>query len=118
MRVALHHRPIALNSSYRGIGKQIFNYAAGNVGLFTGDYIAQNQINVALEALNDAATIGAGFYSGGWVGGIVAIAGVSTKKVLEAFTDRKKDIIQERERNYWLERSGNSTINGSRGTEN
>ena len=101
-----------------GIGKQIFNYAASNVGFFTGNYIKQDEINATLDVISDASTIGMGFASGGWIGGAVAIVGVTTKKVLQNVTDRRNDVISERERNYWLARSGNSTTNGSRGTEN
>ena len=101
-----------------GIGKQIFNYAASNVGFFTGNYIEQDKINVALDMVGDLSTIGTGFVAGGVVGGSIAIIGIATKKTLEAITDRRKDVISERERNYWLARSGNSTTNGSRGTEN
>ena len=101
-----------------GIGKQIFNYAASNVGFFTGNYIEQDKINTALELVSDFSTIGTGFVAGGMVGGSIAIIGITTKKTLEAITDRRKDRVEERERNYWLARSGNSTTNGSRGTEN
>ena len=101
-----------------GIGKQVFNYAATNVALYTGDYILQDKINMALDMVGDVATIGMGFATGNIAGGLVAIAGVTTKRVLQDMTDRRKDVMQERERNYWLQRSGNSTTNGSRGTEN
>ena len=101
-----------------GIGKQIFNYAASNVGLFTGNYIEQDRINVALDMVSDLSTVGTGFVAGGWIGGSIAVIGIATKKTLEAITERRKDVMQEREREYWLARSGNSTTNGSRGTEN
>lgn len=101
-----------------GIGKQIFNYAASNVGFFTGNYVKQDEINATLELIGDLSTVGMGFVSGGLVGGAVAVIGLTTKKVLQNVTDRRKDVMQERERNYWLARSGNSTTNGSRGTEN
>lgn len=101
-----------------GIGKQIVNYAASNVGFFTGNYIVQDNINEAMDVINDVSTVGMGFAAAGWVGGVAAVLGVTTKKTLEMISDRRKDIIQERERNYWLARSGNSTTNGSRGTEN
>ena len=101
-----------------GIGKQIVSYAVSNVGFFTGNYIKQDEINATLDVISDVSTVGMGFVSGGWVGGAVAIIGLTTKKTLQAVTDRRNDIVQERERNYWVARSGNSTTNGSRGTEN
>ena len=101
-----------------GIGKQIFNYAASNVGFFTGNYIEQERINRTLEVVGGVSTIATAVVAGGIVGGAAAIVGITTKSILENVTDRKKDELQERERNYWLARSGNSTTNGSRGTEN
>ena len=100
-----------------GIGKQIFNYAASNVGNFTGNYILQDQINVTLDVIGDLSTIGVGFAVNP-LAGVAAIAGIATKRILKEVTDRRNDIVAERERNYWLARSGNSTTNGSRGTEN
>ena len=101
-----------------GIGKQIFNYAASNVGFFTGNYIEQDRINATLDVIGDLSTIGMGAVAGGWVGATMAVVGVTTKKVLQNVTERRKDELEERNRNYWLARSGNSTTNGSRGTEN
>lgn len=101
-----------------GTAKQIVSYAANNVGNYTGDYIQQSKINQGLETVSDLATISAGIMAGGWVGGIVAVAGITTKKVFQYITDTRNDILAERDREYMLARSGNSTTNGSRGTEN
>lgn len=100
-----------------GIGKQVFNYAASNVGNFTGDYIQQDQINKALDVVGDATTIGLGFAVNP-IAGVVATIGVATKNILKVVTRNREEELRERDRQYMLDRSGNSTRNGSRGTEN
>ena len=101
-----------------GTGKQIVSYSASNIGNFTGNFIEQDRVNQNLEILSDMATITLGFASKGVLGGAVAIAGITTKKIFQAISDYRKDILMERDRAYMLARSGNSTKNGSRGTEN
>ena len=101
-----------------GLGKQIISYNASNIANFTGNYIEQDKINNTLEILGDVSTVGLGFVSKGWVGGTIAIAGVVTKKVFQMVSEYRQDILSERDREYMLARSGNSTTNGSRGTEN
>lgn len=101
-----------------GVGKQVFNYAASNVGNFTGDYIKQDQINKALDIVGDTTTIGLGFAAGGIPGLAVAAVGVATKNILKVVTRNREEELRERDRQYMLDRSGNSTRNGSRGTEN
>ena len=99
-------------------GKQIVNYEISNVGVKTGNYVLQEQINQAVEIVGDFATIGTGFMAGGWIGGAVAIAGVTTKNVLKEVS-RAEGIKHENiEYEYLKTRSGNTTRNGSRGTEN
>lgn len=101
-----------------GIAKQSINYALNNVGVNTGNYVLQEQINNAMDVVSDVATIGLGFGAGGIVGGLIAIAGVTTKTVFSEIS-RNTAIRHENLRNdYLLARSGNSAKNGSRGTEN
>ena len=101
-----------------GIGKQIVSYGTSNVANFSGNYIEQDRINNMLDAIGDVSTVALGFVTKGAVGGAIAIAGITTKKIFETISDMRKDVLQERDRNYLLARSGNSTTNGSRGTEN
>lgn len=99
-------------------GKQIVNYEISNVGVKTGNYVLQEQINETVSILSDLGTIGLGVASGGWIGGIVAVAGVTTKRVLQE-TSRNEAIKHENiESEYLRRRSGNTTTSGSRGTEN
>lgn len=98
--------------------KQTFNYAISNIGNFTGDYIKQDQVQNIVDSIGDLSTVGLGFASGGVVGGIVVSIGIATKKTFEVISDMRKNELSERQRAYMLERSGNATKNGSRGTEN
>lgn len=101
-----------------GTAKQIVNYQASNIANFTGDYIKQEQINQTLDIISDGSTIALGAMAGGLPGGIVAAIGVGTKHVLKLISQTREDELKERDRLLALERSGNSTRNGSRGTEN
>ena len=98
--------------------KQIISYAASNVGNFTGNYVEQDRINQMLEVLGDVSGVVMGAMSGGWAGAIIAISTLATKKGIQAITEYRADVLSQREINIELARSGNSTINGSRGTEN
>lgn len=101
-----------------GTAKQIVRFQASNVGNFTGNYIKQEQINQTLDVLGDASTIALGFAAKGPIGAVVATIGIGTKHVLKAISDAREDELRERDRLLVMERSGNSTRNGSRGTEN
>ena len=106
--------------AHQGISmaKQIVNYEISNVGVKTGNYVLQEQINETMSVLSDIGTVGLGIASGGWVGGIIAVAGVTTKRVLEE-KSRNEGIKHENiESEYLRRRSGNTTTSGSRGTEN
>lgn len=99
-------------------GKQIIGYAASNVANFTGDYIKQEGINFGMEIAGDISSIAMGAISKGWAGAIVAAVGVTTKRVLQVVSEVQSEVHARHERDYLVKRSGNSTTNGSRGTEN
>lgn len=100
------------------IAKQSINYAMTNVGVRTGNYVLQDRINDAVKRIGQAATIGMGFYTGGVAGGFIAIAGLTTQTIFEEIS-RNEQIRQDNIKSeYLVERSGNATKNGSRGTEN
>lgn len=105
--------------AHQGIStaKQIVNYEISNVGVKTSNYVLQEQINETMSVLSDLGTVGFGF-AGGWVTGIVAIAGVTTKKVLEEKSRNEAIKHENIESEYLRRRSGNTTMSGSRGTEN
>ena len=98
-------------------GKQILSYATSNVANFTGNNLMQDQINNAMDVLGDFTTLGLGA-TRGWAGLAVAAIGLTTKKVLQVITMVQENVHLQNEQNYLLKRSGNSTTNGSRGTEN
>lgn len=101
-----------------GEAKQIANYAVSNVGNFTGDYILQDRINTTMEMLGDAMTLGTAFVSGGPLGVAIAATGIGLKKTLQAVSTFRNDTLAQRNIDLMIARSGNSTKNGSRGTEN
>ena len=60
------------------VGKRALQFGANQVGNITGNYLMQNQINNAVQALGWASQLAVGFATGGAVGGVVsaiAIAG-------------------------------------------
>lgn len=99
-------------------GKSIVTYNLSNVGIRTGNYIAQEQINQAVEIIGDIASIGVGIAAGGPVGGLIAIAGITTKQIFSAISYEEDIRHQNINSAYLAERSGNTHKNGSRGTEN
>lgn len=101
-----------------GTTKQVISYRVSNVGLFSGNYIKQDQVNAAMELLTDATTIGMGFASGGWLGASIAVVGLATKVIMEQISGARADLANQRATDYLLARSGNATKNGSRGTDN
>ena len=98
--------------------KQIVNYNISNVGVKTGNYVLQEQINEVVDVVSDISTIGLGFAAGGPRGGLVAIAGVTTKQIFKEISRNEEIKHQNIESDYLARRSGNTTTNGSRGTEN
>ena len=105
-----YHQTVAM-------GKQIIGYAASNVGNFTGNYLMQDQLQSILDISGDVTTLALGA-TRGWAGVAVATMGIATKRVLQAISISQENVHLQNEQNYLLKRSGNTTTNGSRGTEN
>ena len=101
-----------------GVSKQIISFSASNVANFTGNYLEQDRVNQTLDVISDVSTVTMGFATGGPVGGAIAISGIVTKKIFQAISDARQNVLMERDRQYMLQRSGNAALNGSRGTEN
>ena len=105
--------------------KQAVRYTLGNIGNFTGDYIAQTQVDNALsfisfaERIGVAALAGAKFgVPGALIGAGIAVAGEATTQGLQIFTGYLENRRQNMMINQLRTRAGlNSTNNGSRGTE-
>lgn len=103
-------------------GKQIINYSLSNVGQFTGNNLMQDQINTALEVIGDVAGIATGLVTSivteNPVPVIASILSVGTKYGTRAYSEYQEFKHAEYQHDFLLQRSGNSTTNGSRGTEN
>lgn len=99
--------------------KQTISYQASNIANYTGNYLMQDQVNQTLDIINDISSIVTGVLSTkSWVGGAIAIYGIASKKVFEFMSVQTENRILQMEQDYLVKRSGNSTTNGSRGTEN
>lgn len=105
--------------------KQAVTYTLGNIGNFTGNYITQQQVNNALEAVNFLESVGMAALAGskfGWQGALIS-AGVSiltqgATRTLNTFTGMLDNTRQNIAIDQLRTRAGlNGTNNGSRGTE-
>lgn len=99
-------------------GKQIISYAASNVANFTGNNLLQDQVNQQTEILGDITMLATGTLTKGWAGLAVASVGIVTKKVFEQISIYNEERREQYAFDYLNKRAGNSTTNGSRGTEN
>lgn len=103
-------------------GKQIINYSLSNVGQFTGNNLLQDTINGALEILGDVGNVAVGLVTSiateNPIPLIASVVSVGVKYGTKAYSDQQELRHSEYQHNFMLERSGNSTKNGSRGTEN
>lgn len=98
--------------------KQIISYQASNIGNFSGDYLKEDDVNLRLDIIGDMATVGMGALSKGWIGAVVAVAGITTKNIFKFISMHRQNELLMYEQDYLTKRSGNALINGSRGTEN
>lgn len=103
------------------------NFAIGNVGNFTGDYITQNKINNMRSSLSGFMNIGmatiAGAKVGGWVGALVGFTIGTISEVSSGVYDTIAKSNENAKTNYEIaqlrDRAGlNTLLDGSRGTEN
>lgn len=98
--------------------RQAVNFGLSNVGNFTGNYIAQENINQALETLSGVSSIVMGAVSGGWVGAVIATASVAVRGITKEISRSINYQNQEINSSMMRQRSGNALYDGSRGTEN
>lgn len=99
----------AVNTALIDAGKQLASYAVSQYGNLTGNTIRQRQIDTAL---NIAGYIGQ-IAVGGWVGVIAVATQLGISAMNNAIETRKTNLQAE----MLLQRSGNATINGGRGTD-
>ena len=105
--------------------KQAVSYTLNNIGNFTGDYVAQQQVNNVMGVVQFAERVGlaaiAGAKYGGW-GSLIAagivVAGEAANQGMQFITGYFENKRQNRLSDQLRTRSGlNSVNNGSRGTE-
>ena len=103
------------------------NYSLSNIGNFTGDYITQTHVNDAISNLNGFLNIGTSIYAGFKIGGAYGAFIAGGLSLLNTGVTSALRIhsmkVANRKTNYEIEqlrkRSGlDSTMDGSRGTEN
>lgn len=106
--------------------KQVVNYTISNIGNFTGNYIAQDHVNDAMNFINfgvEAVTAAiAGAKYGGVYGAVVAAGAVIATKAITTAEQYIAGAIENDHRNRIVaqlrSRGGaNALDNGSRGTE-
>ena len=102
------------------------NFALGNIGNFSGDYILQNEVNEARKNINSLMNIGMATLAGAKFGPAGAVIGFaagvvseSMKGVFETVEKTKNAAKQNYEIAQLRDRAGlNTAKDGSRGTEN
>lgn len=98
--------------------KSVVAYAIGNIGNFTGDYVAQHNIQTGLQHISIIGNIVNAYKEGGILGGIIATASPFAADLMRM----NREIIQNKKVNREIDmirqRSGLNTLkDGSRGTE-
>lgn len=96
--------------------KKVGQFAVSNVGNFTGDYVLQRNIQQAMSIVGDLSSIAVGALAGGWVGAIVATAGIVVGNTLEMVGIAQNIKKENYQSNYIKERGGDVYNDGSRGT--
>ena len=106
---------------------QAVNFSLSNIGNLTGDYMAQTRVNEMKQEVSNLMSIGGAVLAGAQIGGIygaaagfvVGTASIISGNVFQDLSNR----IQNAKANYDIlqlrARAGlNTTLDGSRGTEN
>ena len=98
----------AVNTALINAGKQFASYGVSQYGNLTGNTIRQRQIDTAVNLAGYVGQI----MTGGWIGAIA----VATQIGIEAMNSAVERSKTNTQAQMLLERSGNATINGGRGT--
>lgn len=116
-----------LLSEVKQLATTAVNYSISNIGNFTGDYIAQTHINDALRSVRGfvsiATSTAAGFKVGGPWGAVIGFSlGLVSESVSSAMQIHSNR-VETNKVNYEIaqlrQRVGlNTTLDGSRGTQN
>ena len=94
-------------------GKAILSASISQIGITTGDYIKQEQIQRIVGYAQDAIGVGAAFLVNPIVGGM-AVASLGVKYAIQISNDIKQVELENTKISYMRDRSGNATLNGSR----
>lgn len=76
--------------SAKQLGKQAGGYFLGNIGLRTGNYLLQEQVNQGLELAGKFAGVAMAFGIGGVAGGVLALAGTAMQTANELYVYNKQ----------------------------
>ena len=103
------------------ITKQVINFSTAHIGEWTGDYIKQANTQASLELLET----GAGLVTAGAMSVvtdnpipiIMEVLSLGLKTGFSHYEDRRKQELAQHNYEFLQQRTGNSTKNGSRGTE-
>ena len=103
------------------VTKQIINFSTSHIGEWTGDYIKQANTQASLEYLET----GAGLITAGAMSVatenpipiIMEVLSLGLKTGFSHYEDARKQAKARHDYEFLQQRTGNSTTNGSRGTE-
>lgn len=116
-----------LINEVKSLSKTAVMYSLNNIGNFTGDYITQTQVNNTISNLSSLASIGMSTIAGAKLFGPVGALVTGTLALVNQGVSSALNIhslrVENRKINYEIEqlrdRAGlNTTLDGSRGTEN
>lgn len=110
----------------KSLAKKAVIYPLSNIGNFTGNYVAQTQVNNSLSIMNSLVGVGTAILAGSKYGPAGAIIAGSIAVINETVSYSFQSIsnwVENQKINYNIaqlrDRSGmNATLDGSRGTEN
>ena len=114
-------------STIKSTATSAVNYSLSNIGNFTGDYLAQAQVNIARNNLNSLMSIGmsavAGFKFAGPPGAVImgsmALISQSVSGIFAIHSARVANSKTNYEIAQLRDKTGmNTLLDGSRGTEN
>lgn len=93
--------------------KQLVGTYVNNIGIYTGNYVKQDNIQRDLSTLGEIVSIGAAFAVNVYAG-IAMVAGSALSAVGDYMVLQKQIEIENQRINYIKERNGNTLEDGSR----
>lgn len=93
--------------------KSVVSTYTSNIGLFTQDYVKQDNVQRTLEGIGTLVGIGVAFATN-WVAGVAMVAGLSIKQITDYSVEQKRIEIENQRVEYLRRRNGNSLEDGSR----